>query len=322
MQADIKIGAFKPFKPHSVSWKRSIDTYSDTAVVKVPGLAWMKCNDTQYELVNSADQFDEGMRIDVFVGYNDIKQLRFQGFIRRINFTIPVEIECEGYSYQLRKKEGYSKSYASTTVKQILGDLIVGTDIKLSDQIPDVPLRNIYFKNVKGTDVLDYLKDKCLLTIYFNYNVLYCGLRMTEPKATVKFRLGWNVIKADDLKFNAGRELATVNIQVEKRKADGTKVKAKHGGVKDGSVKILKVRHINDQALLKKIAEEERKKMLYRGYEGVMTLFAVPYIEPGMAASIYDSRYPERTGKYFIEAVDGQFGPSGGRQKCKIGATL
>ena len=196
------------------------------------------------------------------------------------------------------------------------------TDIKLSADIPEIPLRNIYFKNVKGTDVLDYLKNKCLLTVYFNHNVLYCGLKMTEPKATIKLRLGWNVIKDNDLKFNTGRELATVNIQIEKRKPDGTKVKAKHGGVKDGSVKILKVRHINDEALLKKIAEEERQKMLYRGYEGMLTCFAVPYSEPGMAANIYDSRYPERTGKYFIEAVDGEFGPNGGRQKLKIGATI
>lgn len=322
MQADITIGAFKPVKPHAVSWRRSIDNYSDTALVKIPGVMRLKCNDDNtYELVNAAQQFTEGQKITISAGYNGKKLTRFIGFIRRINFTIPVEIECEGYSYQLRKKEGYTKSYASTTVKQLLFDLIAGTDIKLSDAIPEIPLRNIYFKNVKGTDVLEYLKDKCLLTVYFNYNVLYVGLQQTEVKNTVKLRLGWNVIKDNDLKFNTGKELATVNIQIEKRRFDGTKIKAKRG-IKDGSVKILKIRHIEDEAALAAIAEAKRKELVYRGYEGVVTLFAVPYTEPGMAANIFDNRYPERTGTYFIEAVEGEFGPSGGRQRVKIGATV
>ncbi len=321
MQAHITIGAFKPIKPHSLSWKRSVDSYSDTATIKVPGLSRLRCNDNQYTVVNAAEQFQEGMTVIANAGYNGIQELRFKGFIRRINFSIPVEIECEGYSYLLRKMEGYTRSYKSTTAKDILSDLIKGTAIKLSNDIPNIPLRNIFFKNVKGTDVLDYLKDKCLLTIYFNNEVLYCGLKMTEVKKTVKLRLGWNVIKDDDLKFDTGKELATVNIQIEKRNSDGSKVRAKHG-VKDGSVKILKVRHLIDPALLKQIAEEERKKLVYRGYEGTITLFAKPVIEPGMAVDIYDKRYPQRTGKYFVEAVDGDFGTGGGRQKVKIGASL
>ena len=321
MQSNIAIGAFKPIKPHSLTWKRSLDNYSDTATIKVPGMARLRCSDNQYTAVNAAEVFQEGMAVKAYAGYNGVQQLRFQGFIRRINFTIPVQIECEGYSYLLRKKEGYTNSYKNTTAKQILSDLIAGTVIKLSGDIPDIPLQNIYFKNVKGTDVLDYLKDKCLLTIYFNNEVLYCGLKMTEVKKTVKLRLGWNVIKDDELKFEAGKELATVNIQIEKRNPDGSKIKAKHGQ-KDGSVKILKVRHITDEASLATIAAEERKKLVYRGYEGMITCFATPVIEPGMAVNIYDSRYPQRTGQYFVEAVDGSFTTGGGRQKIKIGAAV
>jgi hypothetical protein len=321
MTADIKLGPFKPVKPSSLKWSRSIDNYSDTAIIRLPAIARLKRNGDEYQNVQSGLQFTEGMKAEVYCGYDGRNDLRFKGFIRRVNFTVPLEIECEGYSYQLRKKEGYTISYGSTTVKQVLSDLIKGTDIKLSDNMPDIPLKNIYFKNVKGTDVLEYLKDKCLLTIYFNFEILYCGLRMAEIKGTVRHRLNWNVLKDSELKFETNRELATVNIQIEKRLADGTKVKAKHG-VKDGSVKILKIRHIDNAALLKQIAEEERKKLLFRGYEGSITAFLIPYVEPGMASRIDDPTYPERTGTYFIERVDGEFGISGGRQKIGIGALL
>ncbi|MGQ0739143.1 MAG: hypothetical protein ACT4OJ_08810 [Bacteroidota bacterium] len=321
MTAEIKIGPFKGFPPHAVNWLRAIDSYSDTALIKVPAIARLKRDGDTYDYVQSGQQFKEGMTVEVLCGYDGKNLTRFKGFVRRINYSIPLEIECEGYSYQLRKKEGYTASYSSTTAKQILEDLTAGTDIVLSDAIPDVPLKNIFFKNVKGTYVLEYLKDKCLLTVYFNYNVLYAGLKMAEVKATVKHRLNWNVIKDNELKFDAGRELATVNIQVEKRDKDGTKKKAKYG-VKDGSVKVLKVRHIIDEALLKKIAEEERQKLLHKGYEGRITGFLVPYAEPGMASQIDDVRYPERTGTYFIERVAGSFSPSGGRQEIGIGALL
>lgn len=321
MTADIKIGSFKAFKPNAATWERSIDNYSDRATVKVPAIARLKRNGDTYENVDTGLLFKEGMMAEVLCGYDHNNVTRFKGFVRRVNFSVPLEIECEGYSYQLRKKEGYTKSYKSTTVKALLQDLVAGTDIKLSDAIPDIPLQNIYFKNVKGTDVLDYLKDKCLLTVYFNYDVLYCGLKMTEVKQTIKHRLNWNVISDSELKFDSDRELATVNIQVEKRTKDGTKKKAKYG-VKDGSVKVLKVRHLTDEALMKKIAEEERQKLLHKGYEGTITAFLFPVAEPGMADDIDDVRYTERKATYFIEKVSGRFDTGGGRQMIGIGALL
>jgi hypothetical protein len=321
MTSNITVGQFKPFNPNAVSWRRSVDDYSDQAKIRIPAISRLKRDGDLYTNVQSAQVFTEGMKVEVRCGYDGNNILRFKGFVRRINFTVPLEIECEGYSYQLRKKEGYTQSYSTTTVKDILNDLVDGTDIKLSDKIPDIPLKNIYFKNVKGTDVLEYLKQHCLLTVFFIYDVLYCGLKMAETIGTVKHRLGWNVIKDSELKFETNRELATVNIQIEKRDKDGTKKKAKDGP-KDGSVKVLKIRHIYDEALLKEIAQQERQRLLYKGYEGSITSFLVPNCEPGMASQIDDTRYPERKGTYFIEKVEGSFGIGGGRQKIGIGALL
>lgn len=321
MTCNIWLGNFKPVKVHAFTIERSVNNYSDTCKIKMPAIAMMKRKggDT-YEKVETGLQLTEGMKVIAEAGYDGENVVRFKGFIRRRNFKVPLELECEGYSYLLRKKEAYTKVYSSTTVKQLLRDLTAGTEIKLSDSIPDVPLKNIYFRNVKGTDVLDYLKEKCLLNVWFDFDVLHCGLQQVQSKGGKKFRLNWNVIKDDELKFEQNKELATVNIKIENRKADGTKESATDG--KDGSVKKIEVRHIFDKGILAQIAADQRKKLVNRGYQGKITAFLIPYVEPGGAAIIDDAKYTERTGTYFIEAVTCEFGPNGGRQKIKIGSNI
>jgi hypothetical protein len=322
MTSNIKLGNFKPVKANAVKWSRKVDNFSDTATIKVPAITMLKVNGDTYEKVETGLQLEEGMKVEIYAGYNGNNDLRFKGFIRRKNYTVPLELECEGYAYQLRKKVDFSASYKSTTVRALLEALIKGTDIKLSDAIPDIPLTNLRFKNAKGTDVLQYLKDKCLLTVYFNYEVLYVGLKMTEVKSKALFQLGWNVIKDNDLKFEKNKELAQVNIKVEKRDKKGHKIHAQADVNKYSSVKTLKIRHITDTNSLKAIADQKRKELLNVGYEGKITAFLKPYVEPGMAAKIIDKKYPDRTGLYFIESVEGDFSTSGGRQKIGIGVTL
>jgi hypothetical protein len=320
MTHEIFIGGFKSLTAHSMKWSKTVDNFSDSATIKLPAICMLKKDGDTYDRVQTGLQFKEGMKAEVFAGYDGQNDRVFKGFVRRINFTIPLEVECEGYSYQLRKKLDFSKSYKATTVKKILGDVIEGTDIVLSDAIPIIPIDKATFINVTAIQVLEWLKEKCLLTVYFNEDVLYCGLQQLEVKETKKFRLGWNVIKDNELKFNDQKEFAEVRIQVGSRKKDGTKEKG-FVGKKDGQIKKFKS-IIKDKTSLEKIAEAKRVEILNRGYEGAITGFLKPHVAPGMAALIDDVKYPERTGKYFISGVDGEFGPSGGRQKIKIGNSL
>ncbi len=323
LTADVKIGSFKPIKPSSLKWERSIDNYSDTATITLPAIAMMK-NETDadtYQQVDTGLQMKEGMKVEIYAGYDSNNILRFKGFIRRRNFTSPLILECEGYAYQLRKKLNYSASYRSVSLKQLLSDLVAGTEIKLSDNIPEWNLDKIWFKNVSGIQVLEYLQNNCAVSIYFNYDVLYAGLRYTEPKGEVKLRLGWNVIKDNELKFEVDKELATVNVNFNQRKKDGS-YELVHYGSKDGIKKEIKVHHINDLVALNALARDHQRELASRGYEGSVTCYLVPYAEPGMSAVISDPRYQERKGSYIIEAVSGSLSTSGGRQKIKIGASL
>jgi hypothetical protein len=320
MTCDIIIDKFKPIKPNAVKWSRSVENYSDSATIKVPSISALKKNGKTYERVQTGLQLKEGMAVEIYAGYDGENDLRFKGFIRRINFTVPLEIECEGYSYQLRKRLDFSKAYKNTTVKKILEDVCTGTDIKLSSDIPNIPLDKATFKNASGIQVIEWFKDKCLLTVYFNYDTLYVGALELEPKTTVDLRLGWNVIKDNDLKFNDNKEFADVRIEIGARNEQGER-KREMAGNKDGQVKRFNTA-IKDGATQKEIAKQKRNEILNRGYEGSVTCFLKPFIEPGMAVRIDDTKYPERKGRYFVSGVDGDFSTGGGRQKVKIGNTL
>jgi hypothetical protein len=320
MTSDITIGDFKKVKPNAIAWNTSIENFSDSAVIKLPSITYLKKEGDEYERVQTGLQLKEGMKVIIAAGYDGKNLTRFKGFLRRINFNVPVELDCEGYSYQLRKILDFTKAYKNTTVRKMLEDLTQGTDIKLSESIPNIPIDKATFKNVTGIQVLEWFKEKCLLTVYFNFDTLYVGGRALEPKNGQKFRLGWNVIKDNDLKFNDEKEFVDVRITIESRAKSGVKNQAYAGNV-NGQNKILRTA-IRDKATQENIAIEKRKQLVTRGYEGSITSFLIPFVVPGDMAVIDDTKYTQRVGRYFITGVEGSFNPSGGRQKVKIGHKL
>ncbi|THU36915.1 hypothetical protein FAM09_18300 [Niastella caeni] len=326
LTSEIKIEGIKNIiKPTAIKWKRSVTDYCDTATITLPAIAMLISNgEENYKRVETGLQFREGMKVLIKCGYDKDNSVRFQGFIRRINPKVPLELECEGYTYQLRKKQNINKSYkAGKKLRAILEDLVEGTDITLSRLIPDVTIESsLTFEKKKATEVLDWLKEKLLLTVYFNLNELYVGLREAELKKNITLRLGWNVAESNELKFNNNRELAQVRISLAQKAKNGKTETATPVDPKDKNVKQIRLPVRIDKASLKKIEEEQRKKMLNRGYEGAVTAFLIPYAEPGMAVIIEDNKYPQRTGKYFIESVEGEYGSGGGRQKINISSTL
>lgn len=322
MTADIFVEGFKPFSPHSVTWKRSIDQYSDSSLIQIPSIAMLKSG-TNYQQVETGKQFKEGMMVNVFCGYDDNKWARFKGFISRVNYKIPVELECEGFSYLLRKKMDLSMSFKSgVSLKEVLNKIIEGTSIRLSDRIIDFKINSpVVMKSVTGTQALDWLKDRLAQTVYFNYDELYVGLRHLEPKIDRRFRLGWNTVKEEDLKFSLDREHTEVRFQLQSRNKDGGYTKEVYDS-KYSRTKVKKIYVRLEESYLKKMAEDAKKTLLNRGYEGSFTAFAIPVVEPGMSVTLDDKRYTERKGTYIVDEVKGSFDKNGGRQLIKIGSKL
>lgn len=321
MTADIKFEGFKAVKPSSLKWNLNIDNISDTAMIVIPAMCGLIDKNNNYSLVQTGMQIKEGLKVEIYAGYDGRNDLQFKGFVKRINFKVPMEVECEGYSYQLRRKM-INKSFGKTTVKSVLGYLLDGTDITLSDKCPaNIDFEAQTFQNYTAMQVLEYLKEKYLLTVFFEFDKLYVGWRATYNAGTAKLRLNWNVVKDDQLLF-ATYTGSTVHIELESRAKDGTRKKKKSGNVlRPGDVKKVKTRIDNDAD--KELAANDLQLLENKkGFTGGMLAFLKPYVRPGMTVEIIDKNYKERNGSYFIDSVDGSFSTSGGRQNIKIGFGL
>ena len=326
MTHDVTVGKYKPFKCHSLHWKRSLDNYADEGKFVVPAVCRLKGSTADYDnkVVATGLQFLEGTAVQFAAGYDNTNTVRFMGFIKRINFKVPVEVECEGYSYLLRKKRIPNRTYTNTKLKAILADIVKDTAITLSSLIPDITVTSVQFKDCNGLDCLDWFKDKMLMTVYFNYSELYVGLRyLGSYGKQIKNQLNWNVIKDDELLFETNKEGATVNMKLVTRLPTGETKTPSPGPTKNGTEKKVKCYGIApSDPIFGKIQEDLQKKQNIAGYTGRITAFLTPVAELNTVDVIIDNEYNERNGSYVIEGVEGSFSTSGGRQKISIGVKL
>lgn len=325
LTSDISIEDNKDVKASKITWKSEVGSFIDSCTIELPRISYLKNKieqqtqdlDKERESSQKTDYaFKEGDKVSVFLGYNKDNKKRFQGFIKRVNMGIPVRLECEGYGYQLYDVI-FDKSYPSVTVRKLLEDLTVRTNIVLSKEIPDIPLKNVRFKNVSGIKVLEWLKDECKLAVYFNANEIFVGTLYGKVQNKVKVRVGWNTVKDDDFKQ---KEVDKNTKIVIKEKNDKGVVNTTKSDQKKGShEKSLKVKAGIPAQFLKQIANRLQTKENYKGYEGSITLFLEPYAIKGMVLELDGGMYPDKTGQYFIESVSGEFGASGGRQTVTLG---
>lgn len=261
-------------------------------------------------------QFKEGDKVEVLLGYNNKNEKRFAGFIRRIKMGVPVELECEGYGYQLYDVI-FNKTYSNVSIKQLLKDLVQGTEIKFSPEIPDIPLKNVRFKNATGIQVLEWIKKECSLAVYFNFDELYVGTTFGKIQKTVKIALNKNVIKDDD--FQQRKVDKNIKIVVREKNEQGEVKKTKSDVKKYDNEKEVKIKAGIPVNFLKEIVNRLQTQEEYKGYEGNIQLFLVPYVNKGMRVDYEGGMYPEKTGSYFVQSVQGEFGMSGGRQTVQLG---
>jgi hypothetical protein len=323
LNSEFIIGKYKFRGCNEVKITKSIHEYADTAVIKLPATSVLKTNNAFGQRLQTAKQFAVGDKVSIRLGYNGKLNPEFFGFVKRINFTTPCEIECEGYSYILRTKTNIKKSWKSTTLKEVLQEVVSGTDIKLHPQIPDMPLKNIVINSASGTQVIDYIKGllKGALTAYFIGDTLYMGLTyMDLATTTVKHRIGWNTINSDKLKYRKADDVK-VNIELQFRKGSGEQVTTS-AGVKGGVTRRDTISTVTDAKHLNDIAKAKLLQECYDGYEGTITTFLIPYVQPGYRDELRDPRYNERSGNFFLESVETTYGMGGGRREVQIGIKL
>ncbi|KQT17428.1 hypothetical protein ASG31_08435 [Chryseobacterium sp. Leaf404] len=346
LTSQIKIGDYENIKPNKVSWKTDVNSFVDSCIITLPRKTHLvnEFPDQTEDLGGKKIyQFKEGDKVSVLLGYNKRFHKRFEGFVRNVKMGIPVELECEGYGYQLYDII-FNKTYSTVTVKQLLTDLTAGTEIILSPEMADIPLKNVRFKNATGIQVLEYLKKECQLAVYFNFNELFVGTLFGKVQKHVKVKIGWNTVKDDD--FQKRKVDKNVKIVVREKDKRGEVTKTKNNLKKTDEEKkrdrIARekkrqqnaqnriVRKYDDQKevkikagipakLVQEIVNRLQLKENYAGYEGSLQLFLEPHVDKGMVLEVNGGMYHEKTGDYFIESISGEYGMSGGRQTVNLG---
>lgn len=321
---NIKFKGFAPIKPSSLKWNKHVDNIIDTATIVLPGMCKLKQNNAEtYSIVPTTEAIKIGTAVSFEVGYNGNNKEVFNGFVAKINYKVPVEIECEGWAYLLKKKFFSNLVFGKTTVAEVLKKITEGTGIVLSDKNPEsIEFLPAQFKHYTAMQILGWLKENYLLTIFFEGNVLYAGWRATYVGNTVKHRLNWNVADASSLVFGT-YEGSIVNIVAETRLPNGTKHKTKSNNApKLGDTKVIKTliqNFLNKQAA----ANDAQIKENNKGFTGSITGFLQPFVQVGDTNVIVDKKYPQRNGQYFVSGIGGSVNKSGGgRQQIELSYKL
>lgn len=309
---------------NSIEIKRSVHQLVQMAKVTLP-LSVVSRNSEIYQSIKLADKIKEGNKIVLEFGYDGNNKQEFEGYVRRINEEVPLELQCEDELYLLRYCY-YKESFKDVTLKKLLDFVLNGLqqkcNLKLSlyDKMPELTFKKFQINNATGIDILQELKDKYGLSVYLTtvngVKTLYAGLAYSLEKGTAKYALGRNTIGKGELKYT-GAEDKKYKVKVVNFRRDGTKLEFETGDA-NGESKTLYFYGDNDKAHLKVMAKAELEKTRTKGYKGSFETFLFPFSEPGTIASISDQQFGGRQGSYFIGTVTTSFGVQGGRRNNEI----
>jgi hypothetical protein len=275
------------------------------------------------------DFITEGDEIKIYIGYNDNNRLEFEGYIKRINEKLPLELELEDELYLLRRtylKKNFKVAPVKDVLNYILDNLYSQQGLRLylqpDAQLPNMKVNNFYMKEgCTGIQALQALQD-CTVVLH-SYLVtlngkktLYCGLVYGLQLNTINYVFRRNTIDINDLKYNRPED-RTFKVNVRWVKSNG-KVKQYTFGDPHGDLNKVEIQgdHWSD-ASINTYAQGVLSGLKSGGYKGSFTTFLLPNAQPGDIANITDPQFPARSGKYYISSVETTFG-NGARRKIGV----
>jgi len=295
------------------TWRK----FTNTAVVKMPKGAYFQQGNTIRPIESIKEIFKTGDLITIELGYNMELRTEFEGYIARIQPTIPVEIHCENEMY-LMKRNNVDIHIEDATVKQILEAAAPGYEIECADEI----YGDFSMADTTSAKVFDELKKKAGLYTFFRGKRLVCGLQYSDPKLPEKipnFVFGRNIID-NSLEYIAPED-CKLKIYGRSIRDDGT-VLTYDKGEEGGDVERVNFRYQISKEDLKSVIDKKYENLRsVGGYAGDITSFGFPVVQHGQTIRVLDPGiYEKRDSQHYVDEVKIQVSASGGyRRICKVG---
>ncbi len=330
MTCDIEIGAVTGIKPYAVTWSSTMAGYIERCRIELPLQPYTKSTGNDYADGRDAMSgnrlrnvqstiFWKGDRVSVAVGYDNKNNPVFEGFVSDINYAERLVIECEGYVYQLRDRY-INWSHKSATSMTVLQEVVRDTEILISPKTANINLGAVSFKNAPATKVLEWFAKECACQVSMEGRYLYVGASRyvtIDPKREIKrhnLRVGYDVISTE-LQHERSEE---VQINIVAKEQSGSVKRVKSETTRYSNVKEVRVRAGLDPTYLNAVAKELQGVENSEGYRGSATLFLTPHVRKSDSVQLIDDRFPERSGGYIVEAVEGSYDSNGGRQRITM----
>lgn len=310
---NIKLADFRLGMLDKVEIHRSVELLADTATIVLPGSEYNKALDVE-SLIKRGDP------VSISIGYEETGlREEFRGWIQRISTDDgSITIECEDDLYKFRKSLP-NEELKAVTLESLLKKVIsgIGESYKL-DCTYSWTYEKFVINTATGYDVLKKVQEESGADIYLSDDTLHVHAPAEAVGDDVFYNFSLNVEECD-LTYRKAED-RKVQVVVKATMPDGTVKEIETGTTGGDKVEIRCA--TSDESSMRQRGETEVKRLSFDGYDGNITTWLIPYCKPGDMAELRDEDYPEKDGRYFVQAVTTEFSRDGGKRTVELGFRL
>lgn len=310
----IKIGKYKLMMLDSCTIVRSVEQLVDTAEIVLPGAAFNKTIDIE-------KQISEGEKVAIELGYDGNNRLEFEGYLKSISTDDGIiKLNCEDSLYLFRKRVNDAE-HKNIKLSNLINTVISEIGINCSVECDyNVTYDKFVFYQATAYDVLKKVQEDLKANIFFTNNTLHvhAPYKIIASSETVKIDFAVNNEKSS-LKYVKAAD-KNIEIELTITKPDGKKL-TKTAGKSEGEKKQFASPTTNP-AEMDSLAKEIYNSYVYDGYEGSITGWLIPYVEPTYKISLNDADYEHKNGTYYVTGTKVSFSKEGGVREIKLGRRL
>lgn len=288
---------------NNVTIESSTKELSETCAIHLPKN--IKLQDA--DLLNLIGRGDT---VEVWLGYNTDLRKEFEGYVTKVEPSVPFVIHCEN-SAHLLKQATVSQSWRNPHLSEIIAAITTTPAV-----VEEMWFGAFRINQTSPYKVIEGLREKFGIQSFFKNSVLHVGT--VPPPQTAKYDFQQNIVshnltwKTKD-EFNFGVKAVSVlpNNEIHEYTA----------GSNSGNTKTVTYYNLSE-AELKRRADALLQQQSYDGYDGEITTFGLPYIQHADIAELRDNEYPTRSGSYQVEKTTVSFGQGGFRRTLKLGQRI